>query len=279
MTYAGFAAYSALLSIFPFLIFLVALAGFAGGEALANTLVEKGFALLPPQVMQTLAPLVRETLDARHEGLLTLSAAGALWVASSGIESLRTGLNVAHHLRETRPLWWRRLQGLGLVVAGAATALLAAGLVIVVPVALQALAGLLPLDAAERALLAVVRYGLAFGLLSGFILMLYRWLPNTQYHMRELWPGACVAALLWLGLASLFTLYLTHFGRYDRTYGSLGGIIATLVFFHFSIAVVLIGAEVNAARHARGVRPTAATRSVAPHDRRKIAGAPAHAAR
>lgn len=283
LTFAGFAAYSGLLSLFPFLIFLVALASFVGGAHLADTLIEKGFAFFPETVMQTLSPVVRETVRASEHRLLTLSAVGALWVASSGIESLRSGLNVAHHLVETRPLWWRRGQGIALVLGGAVVSLLLTALIVALPLALNAAADLvgLTLDPSQRMALNATRYGLALSILSGFILILYRLLPNTDYTLRQLLPGALIASILWLILASLFTLYLAHFGRYNITYGSLGGIIVTLIFFHLSIAVILFGGEINAALHQSETKeamlaPPAAIQSKGLHDRNKAAAAREH---
>lgn len=92
---------------------------------------------------------------------------------------------------------------------------------------------------------AAVRLALAAVVLVALFGILYRVLPNRAQGWRQVWPGAALAVLLWLVLAQLFSVYLAHFNSYNATYGSIGGIIITLVFFQYSATVFLLGAELN----------------------------------
>ena len=91
-----------------------------------------------------------------------------------------------------------------------------------------------------------VRYGLAAVLVAVCLVGLHRMLPNCHQPMRRVWPGAATTALLWLTTAALFSVYVDNFASYSVTYGSLGGVIMTLMFFYISAIIFAFGAELNA---------------------------------
>jgi membrane protein len=91
------------------------------------------------------------------------------------------------------------------------------------------------------------RYLLAVLLLYAMVALLYQWLPNRRLRGHEILPGAAVTVVTWLITASLFSLYLQNLGSFSVTYGSLGGIVVTLMFFYLSAAIFIFGAEVNGA--------------------------------
>jgi membrane protein len=93
-----------------------------------------------------------------------------------------------------------------------------------------------------------LRYLVAIGLLYLVVALLYRWLPSRHLPRREILPGAAVTVVLWLVLAGLFSFYLQNLGRFSVTYGSLGGIVITLMFFYISALIFIFGAEINSAR-------------------------------
>lgn len=241
----GFIAYTALVSLFPFTIFLFALAGFVGQTQLAEEFVTGALQSLPTQVADTLMPILAEILGTQKASLLTVGIIGTLWATSSGVEALRIGLNRAYDVKETRPMWKRRLHSFGFVVVIACVVLLASFLIIIWPVVLKWLSErmYIPLDVILTS--NVVRYLATFGLLVGFMSVLYRYLPNRIGERHYVWPGALLATGMWVGMASLFSLYLVNFGNYSVTYGSLGGVVITLLFLHVSAIVFIFGAEFN----------------------------------
>jgi membrane protein len=113
-----------------------------------------------------------------------------------------------------------------------------------------------------------LRYSIAVALLYLVVALLYRWLPSRHLPRREILPGAAVTVVLWIALASLFSLYLQNLGRFSWTYGSLGGIVLTLMFFYISAMIFIFGAEINSAR-----RRTEAARLREERARRHEAGA------
>lgn len=242
---AGHIAYTGLLAIFPFLIFLAALAGFLGTSAGGLAAVESMLDLLPQDVAKTLSPVIHEVIDSRDGGLLTLGLLGALWVASNGIDALRIALNTAYDIDEQRPWWLIKLGSIGAIIVGGVVFLLLSVLVILGPVIWKGLLWLFPLGEGDKLAYSAVRYLLAVLLLGSALLALHRWLPGRRLALRSLLPGVIVSTLLWLLAASLFSLYVAELGSYSATYGSLGGVIITLVFFYVSAVLFIFGAELN----------------------------------
>ncbi len=256
---AGHIAYTGLLSIFPFLIFLASLAGFIGTyyfDGLAA--VDASFDLLPEDVAATLKPVIDQVLRSRDGGLLTLGFIGAVYVASNGFDALRIALNTAYGVDEPRPWWRKKLGSIGAVVIGGIVFLLLSVLIILGPVIWKGILWLSPLSEADRWAFSLLRYAVATCVIVAALLALHRWLPGRRLKLTALLPGVLATAFLWLVFASLFSLYVSNLGNYGATYGSLGGVIVTLLFFYISAVLFIFGAELNAAllRH-KGRAPRA----------------------
>jgi membrane protein len=253
---AGYIAFTAFFSLFPFVIFLAALAGFLGDRETANEFIVAMFDLLPDDVAQTLAPAVREVMGARRGGLLTVGILTTLWFASSGVEALRAGLNRAYGVTEERALWWLRLQSIAFVIAGGLIMFFLSLAVILGPLLWRALGPTLDdLLGTELAFLTL-RHLAALVLLWGALMLLHRWLPNARQAYLRVLPGVCATTLLWFVGASLFSWYIGHLADYSAFYGSLGGVAITLMFFYVTAIIFLFGAEFNALwRERTGRRP------------------------
>ena len=245
---AGYMAFSALLALFPFVVFLVALSGFVGQTDQVQDFIAYAFEYLPVEVGRALYPVVSAiVLQPPKDGVLTISLLGTLWVSSSGVEAVRTALDRAYGVPSRRPFWWRRLQGLAFVVAGAIAILVVMVTIVIGPLIWHAVNYLFEIPDDIYGLYNTLRY--ATGALGLFLVMcaLYRFLPNVRQKWYHVLPGALFACLAWLAIATLYSLYLSNVGDYSVTYGSLGGIIGALMFFFVSAMVFIIGAELNAA--------------------------------
>jgi membrane protein len=244
---SGYMAFTAILSLFPFLIFAVALAGFIGTAEGAEKVVTSIFNYLPAEVASVLAPAVRSVVAERRGDLLTLGIAFTLWSASSGIEAIRVLLNRSYEVRETRSVWRLRLQSLIFVIVGALV-LVTISLAIVLGPLIDRLVAFLGGQAAiGQGIWVLVRYGTAIGITTVSLLALHAFLPNRHMKLREIWPGTLLTLALLLAGAFGFSLYVENLPRYDLTYGSLGGVILTLLFFYISAIFFAYGAEINAA--------------------------------
>lgn len=262
---AGFIAYTGLVSLFPFAIFLFALAGFVGDAHTAEAVMNAAFEQLPREVAGTIAPIITDIFKQPQPGLMTLGIVGTLWVTSSGIEALRIGCSRSWEIKETRPFWKRRLTSVFFVTIGAISALAANLIVVVGPLVLGHIQQLVTVPELFVVIATLLRIGVAACLLAGTLALLYRYLPKRPIAWRRVFPGAWLASFLWITLASLFSFYLSNSGDYSVTYGSLGGIVITLLFLHFSAIIFLFGVEYAAVLAYRRERST--TEKVA-HPRR-----------
>lgn len=250
---AGHIAFASLFALFPFLIFLTTLAGEFGQGAAAQTFIDFGLGSIPNEVRAAIEPAVGEVLKGGRQGLMTISILAALWAVSSAFEAARYALNLAYEVKRTRAIWWQRLQSLVMVLILAVVIIIAMAIVVGAPL-IWTLAEYLEISTEGwSGVYRLVRFGLSVILMLTFVLPLYRWLPNRRVGSLEVLPGALLAVVVWLVAASLYSWYLQNLGRFSVTYGSLGGVVATLLFFYITAVIFIFGAEVNAAsRRLRG---------------------------
>lgn len=242
---AGHIAYMGLFALFPFVIFLLALAGFLGQGETAAEAIELAMELLPPDVASALRPAVAEVVGAPHAGLMTFGILVTLWASSSGLESLRHALNLAYHVSDAPAFWRTRLESLLLTVMAAVVALVVMVLLILLPLVLDAFRFALQQPRLGERLLAGWREPAGFLLLLALLMVLYRVLPNVPLRSMEVVPGAVVAWALWLLTVWGYSFYLRTVPSFSVTYGSLGGIVVTLFFFYISALLFIFGAELN----------------------------------
>ena len=228
------------LAFFPFLLFIVALAGLVIQPSQVQALVGELGREVPQAFSQIPAAQLEELTSGPIRGVLTFSALAAVWSATMGVVSLMKALNTAYGVTEGRPRWKVYGTALGVMLAGAILALLA-GLVAVAAPALATrlgspwtmLAGWLRLPIA--ALLMMTLWGI-----------LYSVLPDTRLKFKFIIPGSVVGVLVWLAASLGFSSYVSHFSTFGITYGSLGGIVVLLLWMWISSLALMLGAELNA---------------------------------
>ena len=242
---AGYIAYTVFLSLFPFMIFMSALAGVLIGPEEARAVIDALFELAPAHIAQTLEPVLNDVIGKARGGVLTFSALGAIWVASNAVEAVRVAFDRAYD--SEAPASFVRRRGVAIVfVFLAAITFAALGVVIILaPLALRLAEELLGFAAPGWA--TWVRYGLGLFVFALFLLTLNRWLPSRALRWRLLLPGIGVSTILWIAGAFGFSVYLAYAPDYTLTYGAFAGVIVTLLFFYLTGAAVIFGAEVNAA--------------------------------
>lgn len=254
---AGYLAFTALFSLFPFLIFLAALAGFLGDAQAANAFIDFLFEFTPADVAETLAPAVREVMDSRRGDLMTIGIVIALWTASAGVEALRVVLSRAYGVEDNRSMVMLRLQSIGLVIVASFAFFIASVTVIAGPLIWQFVDGLFGLGTDVRLIWVVARYIIGVATLFAVLLALHRWLPPRRFPWRDLAPGVLVTLVLWVLVSSGLSFYLGTLGDWSATYGALGGVVITLMFLYLVAIAFILGAELNAfiwrRRHPRRV--------------------------
>jgi membrane protein len=248
MTFAGHIAFMTLFSLFPFLIFLTTLAAEIGQLEAARHFVEVALAAMPHEVADAIRPAIDQVISSRRTGLMTISILASLWATSSGLEALREALNKAYGVEEPRSIWFCRLQSLLFTIIASIGIIIVMVALVIGPVAWSLIQPHLKAPWQWGWMYEAVRYLVALSLLYAVVALLYRWLPSRHLPRREILPGAAVTLVLWLVLASLFSFYLQNLARFSVTYGSLGGIVITLMFFYLSALIFIFGAEINSAR-------------------------------
>lgn len=245
---AGHIAFASLFALFPFLIFLTTLAGEFGQSAAAQEFIDLSLGAMPDQVRAAIEPAVNEVLQGGRQGLMTISIIAAIWAVSSAFEAARYALNLAFEVTQTRAIWWQRLQSMMMVLIFALFIIVVMVLAVAIPIVWTAseFLDLVSMDWAPH--YSLLRPGISVIMTLALVLPLYRWLPNHPLSTLEIFPGAVLAVVSWIISAELYSWYLLNIGRFTVTYGSLGGIVATLLFFYISALIFIFGAEVNAAR-------------------------------
>ncbi len=245
---ASHVALSAIMSLFPFLIFVTALAGFIGTGNLAKEATTLIFEAWPEAVARPIAKEIEAVVATSGTGLLTVGAALALYFSTNGIEALRIALNRAYGLKETRRWWITRLESVVFVFLAAAGLLALGFLVVLAPVIWDAALHAAPWIEAYAVSVTVARFGLATGLVVAALLVLHLKLPCGRRSLSDVWPGIAVTVLLSLGYAVGFGWYLRGAAQtYVKTYAGLSSVMIAMVFLYAISATFIFGGEFNAA--------------------------------
>jgi membrane protein len=267
-------AYLFLLSLFPFVLFFTALMGtFVESNAdLRTRLLDYFGAFAPMETRSLFNRTVDEISAASGAGKVVLGFLTGIWIASFGTGAIQEGLRLAHGVRETRP-WWKTILGTLLltvvfVVLGAFTM----GVMLYGRLIGGLLAANLGLDTAFHLAWRVLQWPLLLVLAFAFSVLNYRFALDLHApHGRRVVPGSLVAVGLWLAASFGLRLYLFLVPSYSRVYGSLGAVIALLLWLYLTGAAILIGGEVNAeCERAAGARRLA--NSLPPELRRGVSG-------
>jgi len=246
---AGNMAFLGMLSMFPFIIFLVALSGFMGQTERGLEAIDFMFSVLPPEVSAVIQGPVQGIIKNTGKEILTGSILLAIWTAAAGVEAARAVLIKAFGREHARAMWIRRLESLGVIVIGGVAVIAAMSIQVLGPAFLKAFASLFP-DAYTNDIQSIWRY--ISLLISPLLLILglysvYLALTPRRIAKPFRLPGTFLSLAVLLATAKGLSIYLKYAGNYDVTYGSLAGVVILQLFcFMVSLGFVL-GAELNAA--------------------------------
>ena len=254
---ASHIALSTLMSLFPFVIFVTALTGFLlGTEELAAQVAQILLEAWPQEVAEPISNEISNVLTNAHGGVLTFGAVLSLYFSSSGIESLRIGLNRAYNETEMRPWWLLRLESIAYVLVGAVALSALAFLIVLAPLIFRTAVRYLPgLEGVERTI-TFLRFGIASAVLVLALMIAHKWLPCGRRRLSEIAPGIVVTVLLWLVTGNAFARYLAEFsGTYVTTYAGLASAMVALVFLYWTAGIFVYGGELNQAiRRAKTIK-------------------------
>ena len=242
---AGNIAFRTVFSLFPFLIFLTALAGFFGNDDLAEGVVNFLLDVAPADLVKPLVPEIRSILTVPRSGLLSLSALITIWSAMGGVDSVRVGLNRAYDIRETRSTLWLYVHNVLFVIGSAVFLLIFALLIVFAPVMIQVIEFRAPALRGHFVTIEQLRYPIGIVLLTLGVLFCHRVLPAKSRSVLALLPGVVLTVFVWVIMSSAFSIYLVNFNTFASTYASLSGVFAAMFFVYMAALVLILGGEVN----------------------------------
>lgn len=244
--HAGYLSFLGLLSLFPFLVFVMAIAGLFGEDFARSEFVELLLSNLPAHIVEGLRPRLLEIATGPSQGLLTVAILGAIWTSSSSLEGLRTVLNRAYRVHTPPHYLFRRMLSIGQLIVLTFVVIIVMSLLIVMPVIWHYVQDALHFDPVTvEPYLKNWGYIISALLLFATISMLYYVLPNVKQTAFSVLPGAAMVVVLWMGAARLLSYYLSRFEQVNLIYGSMGSIIAALLFFYILALIFIWGAEFN----------------------------------
>ncbi|PGH58012.1 hypothetical protein CRT60_08625 [Azospirillum palustre] len=240
-------AYYALLAIFPAIAALVSIYGLVADPSTIEGQLNQLGSLLPPEALSIVSDQARKVATTPSQGLgfgLIFGLLLTLWSASRGTNSLVSALNIAYGEKETRGFVMLAVLSMGLTVAGLLFVILAMALIIAVPAAI-AIIGLQ--DTPIGWIASLARWPILAVTIMLALAVFYRYAPDRREpQWRWVTWGSGMATVVWL-LGSLgFSVYVSNFGSYNETYGSVGAVVVLLLWFNLTSYVVLLGAELNA---------------------------------
>lgn len=242
--HAGYLAFLCIFSLFPFLIFLISIIGFFGASEVGIQIVQAIINAAPREVGEALAPRVNEIISGPPQSFLTIAIIGVIWTASSMVEGCRTILNRAYRVHFPPPYAWRRLISILEFFVIIFSIVIGVILFIVGPMILKEFGNRLPFIHMDYDFFYLRHIAIAILLVSSTSLLYYA-LPNARQKITQTVPGSILAVIVWVILEHLFSFYLNHFHQVNLVYGSLAGVIISLMFFYLISLVFILGAEFN----------------------------------
>jgi len=246
--HAGNLAYLAIVALFPFFIVAAAAAHLLGQSQDAQLTVANVLHRLPPDVAKTLREPINEVLTARTGPLLWFGAIVGLWTAASFVETIRDILRRAYGVKYCSPFWEYRLGSILLILGAVLLLMVAFAASVALSTLHHALVEWFPLAEGLGTTLGLYRLVPAATLFVTFYALFFALTP-ARYRKRTCrkWPGALLITVWWLATVEILPSVLGLLGGYSLTYGSLAGVMISLIFFFVVGLGVVTGAELNAA--------------------------------
>ena len=244
---ASHVALSAILAIFPFLIFGTTLATFLGADQFSDTAVHLIFDNLPQIIADPIAKEVVQVLTVPRGGLLTISVLAAFYFSSNGVEALRISLNRAYRVYDPRRWYVTRSISLFYVLASVLALVALSIFLVAAPLAVRFAGKWIPW---AQDLMIIVDNWSIWGaaltvLLALFVVHMY--LPAGKRSFLDVLPGIVLTIVVWFAAVYIFAFYLQDFANYAATYAGLASIMIALVFLYMTGVIFMLGAEINAA--------------------------------
>ena len=244
LVYAAALSYQLFVSLFPFVIFLLALLGVLNLTSFFDWMIKQSQTVLPGQASGMVKNIVSQIRGQGASGALSLGAVLALWSASSAVRMAMHALNVAYDV-EDRAVWKKIPLSILYTVLLAVLLIAVAALMLIGPQLASWIAQQVGLGSVFATVWTWARIPVALVLLVLVAALVYYLFPNADQPFRVITPGAVLAVIVWVVASLGFSWYVANFASYNATYGALAAVIVLLFYFFISAAILLFGAELN----------------------------------
>ena len=244
---AGYLTFLSLLSLFPYLLVILAVAGLLGQGEAGRDYIQLVLSHLPPEAVRTLIPSINQILAGPPHGLLTFAILGAIWTSSSAIEAIRGILNRAYRVGAAPAYLRRRITAIFQVMVFTLFIVTLLTMLVLTPIVVRYFTSFTGIEIPVELRSFIDHYFLLLSGIGLFLIVnsLYYVLPNLKQSRASVMPGALLVVALWLVGAKLVSFYLTKVSQLTLVYGSLSGFIGTLIFFYVMLIIFIYGAEFN----------------------------------
>ena len=244
-------AYYFFFSLFPLLLFLTPLLGLIGnGQQLMESMLSRLASTMPADTLALLRRVLQEIITSSgNAGIMSIGVLLAGWSGSSIFGSLMDSLNIAYDVTETRPWWKKQLLRISALLVAGGIMLVATFIFLDGERVTNWVASILGLGEFGIVAWNVLQLLLAVGLLIATGVALFKVLPNVQQRWSHVIVASTITTILWLVATLVFRFYVQHFGSYNKTYGTIGGVIILLTWMYYSMFVLLVGGELAAELH------------------------------
>ncbi len=241
-------AYFLILALFPFILVLVSLMGTFGSPELASEVLAYFRKVMPEDAYEIIETFTGNIISGRAEapGLLSFGILFTIWAASGAFAALINALNRAYDVQETRPFW--KVRGIAILMMLGLSVLILAGVLLLVvgePIG-KTVANIFGLGDLFLFVWDIARWPAALFFMVFTVALLYYFAPDVNQPFRWITPGGLIGVLLWVLASVAFNFYVSNFGSYNKTYGSIGAVIVLLLYLYISSLTILFGATLNA---------------------------------
>jgi membrane protein len=243
--YAAAIAYWFFYAMFPFLIFLTALLPYLPVPNLLDLLLGALGRIFPKDALDMVEEQIRRLVSQRKGGLLSFGIILALWTSSSAVAAVMDGLNRVYGTKETRSFLRLRLTAILLVIGLSLFLVISVVLLIFGPKIGAAIAAKAGLGSVFTFAWNILRWPVIVIFVSIAVSIVYYFAPDVRQSWRWVTPGSLLVIILWLLASAAFSYYVNNFGSYDKTYGSLGAVIAMMTWLFISGFILLVGGAIN----------------------------------
>jgi membrane protein len=243
--HAGYMSFMVLLSIFPFIVFFLALTSFFGASELGSYFVNVLIENMPSDATASIKDRIYEIVKTPPYRLMTIAIIGTIWTSSSFVEGMRTILNRIYNISTPPPYLFRRLLSIAQFLIINFFIAFAMLMLVFIPIGLRKIPELHHILDNYSPFWTYFRYFLIWSALFITVSAFYYIIPNVRVKFIDVIPGAMMTVVLWIVSGNLLSNYLAYYNQLSILYGSLGSIIVTLLFFYIFNMLFIYGAEFN----------------------------------